>query len=406
MSSNHNNSHKPLPLSEDQLCDWIDGNLSDEQVSRMLAASGRSDLNDRVAQMQLQKAALASLPVERAPRDLHDRTLAALEREMLLGAVEAERSSNGSTPSLRLVSDPDATSLAKARSERTRKALPGFAMAAGLLLVVGGTTYFVAQTISLSKKPLASPSIAHNTAPATTPSDSQGTTEIAMNDANPEGAALMKAEGDVPGAAMKRSAGTSFASEVREEPSQPVTVALDRAAELASEGRLAIRVLSDDLSGLKTFEQVGSNGVQKAWRVQKDVPAQVVASVLPAAFPGGANESVMNDPRMLASEIVTPLAGFGAAFGSNIFASSNAGDYSPISRVRASYLVTVPASESGLDVLRTTLRNRLRGAVEFIELPAAVTTQAADNARDALWWMQAPNQWTPKATIPLLVAKP
>lgn len=403
MSSNHNNSHKPLPLSEDQLCDWIDGNLSDEQVSRMLAASGRSDLNDRVEQMQLQKAALASVPVERAPRDLHDRTLAALEREMLLGAVEEERSSNGSTPSLRLVSDPDAASLAKARSERTRKALPGLAMAAGLLLVVGGTTYFVAQTISLSKKPMAAPSIAHSDAKQ---ADTAGATELAINDAKPEAASLMKMEGDAPGASTKRAADTMNSSASREAVFEPVTVALDRAAELASEGRLAIRVMSDDLSGLKTFEQVGTSGVQKNWRVQKDVPAQVVASVLPAAFPSS-HESVMNDPRMLASEIVTPLAGFGAAFGSNILPINSVPvDSSPISKVRASYLVTIPATELGLDVLRTTLRNRLRGAVEFIELPAAVTTQAADNARDAMWWTQATSQWTPKATIPLLVAKP
>ncbi len=390
------------------MCDWIDGNLSDEQASRLLAASGRSDLNDRVAQMQLQKAALASVPVERAPRDLHDRTMAALEREMLLGAVEEERSSNGSTPSLRLVSDPDAASLSKARAERTRKALPGLAMAAGLLLVVGGTTYFVAQTISLSRKPLAQPSIAQSNTQQPSPIDLSAATEVAMDDAKNE-AGMMKSSTDAPGAALSRAADSSFAGAAREAATEPVTVALDRAAELASEGRLAIRVLSDDLSGLKTFEQVGSNGVQRAWRVQKDVPAQVVASVLPAAFPAGSNESLMNDPRMLASEIVTPLAGFGAAFGSNIFAAASSpqtGDASSISRVRASYLVTIPATESGLDVLRTTLRNRLRGVVEFIELPAAVATQAADNARDALWWMQAPNQWTPKATIPLLVAKP
>lgn len=400
MSSNHNNSNNASPLSEDQLCDWIDGNLSDEQASRLHAMSGRSDLQDRVAQMQLQKAALQTLPVEKAPRDLHDRVLAALERDMLLGAAEAERSSNGSTPSLRLVTDPDAASRAKIRSERTRKALPGLAMAAGLLLVVGGTTYFVAQTISLSRKPLA-PIAQGNPGGATTINEA-APTELAMNDAKAEAPAMMAKQ-------SMRAADAALAGENREEVSQPVTVALDRAAELAAEGRLAIRVVSGDLSGLKTFEQVGTNGVQRGWRLQKDVPAQVVANVLPAAFPARGETRGLNDPRLLASEIVTPLAGFGAAFGTNLIAPESrtqSSDFAQISKVRASYLVTVPATETGLDVLRTNLRNRLRGVVEFIELPSAVVASSAESARDALWWTQATSQWTPKATIPMLVAKP
>lgn len=47
------------PLTEEQIVDWIDGNVSADEASRLARASGRPDLAARVAQMQRQKSVLA-----------------------------------------------------------------------------------------------------------------------------------------------------------------------------------------------------------------------------------------------------------------------------------------------------------------------------------------------------------
>lgn len=398
-------SSNPRPLTEDQLADWVDGSLSDAQVQALIDASGRSDLPQRMAQMQRHKVLLATTLPERAPRDLHDRVLAALERDMLLGAVEAERSSATETPApqLKLVGE------GPARVERVASRwMPRMAMAAGLLLVVGGVSFFVVKAISLSSRPLVKNQIAQGPQPAPTETNTTNPasgTQIAIAEKT-ETAPL--AAGDTPSASTADAASTLASSARIESASASLEprvdlkgVPLDRAAQLAAEGRLAIRVVTEDTRGLAAFEQAGAaplNSPNRPWRVTKQVPAQIVASVLPSVLP---RASGMNDPRILAAEMVAPMAGLAMH---PLLASTQADP--AFSRVRASYLVSVPASEAGLDVLRTALRSRLKGAVEFFELPEAVQAPSADTSRDLLWWTQSPSQWTPRATVPTVIATP
>jgi hypothetical protein len=123
-----------------------------------------------------------------------------------------------------------------------------------------------------------------------------------------------------------------------------------------------------------------------------------VASVLPSVLP---RASGLDDPRVLAADMVVPMAGLAMH---PLLASTQVDP--TFSRVRASYLVSVPASEAGLDVLRNALRSRLKGAVEFFELPEAVQAPSADTPRDLLWWTQSPTHWTPRATVPTVIATP
>jgi hypothetical protein len=397
----------PRPLTEDQLADWVDGSLSDLQVQALVDASGRSDLSQRMAQMQRHKVLLATTLPERAPRDLHDRVLAALERDMLLGAVEAERSSATETPAPQLKLTGDGPTPA----QRTNAArwMPRMAMAAGLLLVVGGVSFFVMKAISLSSRPLVKDQIAGVTRPApTNPADLASGTQIAaaekteqadtLAEANPAATSVADATLATASSAAKQSANQILAAEPRIDPKG---VPLDRAAQLASEGRLAIRVVTEDTRGLASFEQAGAaplNSPNRPWRVTKQVPAQIVASVLPSVLP---RASGLDDPRVLAADMVVPMAGLAMH---PLLASTQVDP--TFSRVRASYLVSVPASEAGLDVLRNALRSRLKGAVEFFELPEAVQAPSADTPRDLLWWTQSPTHWTPRATVPTVIATP
>jgi hypothetical protein len=397
----------PRPLTEDQLADWVDGSLSDLQVQALVDASGRSDLSQRMAQMQRHKVLLATTLPERAPRDLHDRVLAALERDMLLGAVEAERSSATETPAPQLKLTGDGPTPA----QRTNAArwMPRMAMAAGLLLVVGGVSFFVMKAISLSSRPLVKDQIAGVTRPApTNPADVASGTQIAaaekteqadtLAEASPAATSVADATLATASSAAKQSANQILAAEPRIDPKG---VPLDRAAQLASEGRLAIRVVTEDTRGLASFEQAGAaplNSPNRPWRVTKQVPAQIVASVLPSVLP---RASGLDDPRVLAADMVVPMAGLAMH---PLLASTQVDP--TFSRVRASYLVSVPASEAGLDVLRNALRSRLKGAVEFFELPEAVQAPSADTPRDLLWWTQSPTHWTPRATVPTVIATP
>jgi hypothetical protein len=397
----------PRPLTEDQLADWVDGSLSDLQVQALVDASGRSDLSQRMAQMQRHKVLLATTLPERAPRDLHDRVLAALERDMLLGAVEAERSSATETPAPQLKLTGDGPTPA----QRTNAArwMPRMAMAAGLLLVVGGVSFFVMKAISLSSRPLVKDQIAGVTRPApTNPADVASGTQIAaaekteqadtLAEASPAATSVADATLATASSAAKQSANQILATEPRIDPKG---VPLDRAAQLASEGRLAIRVVTEDTRGLASFEQAGAaplNSPNRPWRVTKQVPAQIVASVLPSVLP---RASGLDDPRVLAADMVVPMAGLAMH---PLLASTQVDP--TFSRVRASYLVSVPASEAGLDVLRNALRSRLKGAVEFFELPEAVQAPSADTPRDLLWWTQSPTHWTPRATVPTVIATP
>jgi hypothetical protein len=328
---------------------------------------------------------------------------------MLLGAVEAERSSAADTPApqLKLVGEGAAP-----RVPSATRWVPRFAMAAGLLLVVGGVSFFVVKAISLSSRPIVEREIADNRhtgpdplaidAAKSSTSESAGAAAAAIEGTTLADGGTPK-QGDVPEVASSVPLGASVAmASAAHEPTPDLKgVPLERAAELAAEGRLAIRVVTSDTRGLAAFEQAGAaalNSPNRPWRVSKQVPAQIVANVLPSVLP---RSSGLDDPRMLAAEMVAPMAGLAM----HPFLATTSPD-NAFSRVRASYLVSVPATETGLDLLRTALRTRLKGAVEFFELAEPIAAPSVDTPRDLLWWTQSPAQWTPRATVPTVVAAP
>lgn len=121
-------------LSEEELLDWVDGKVSAQAGEALAAASGRRGLASRVSQMQANRRVLQSLPIEAAPADLAERVVQALEREALLALSTASAASDAPIPISTYVSPRQRTARAPAWQ-------PPAAIAAGLLLLIGGVSY-------------------------------------------------------------------------------------------------------------------------------------------------------------------------------------------------------------------------------------------------------------------------
>ncbi|MBI1191192.1 MAG: hypothetical protein GC200_10995 [Tepidisphaera sp.] len=390
------------PVDEAQLLDWIDGRLSAAEQSRLEQASGRAGLSDRIAQMQAHKQILQSLPEEDAPADLMDRVLAALERDQLVG---------GGMP--RQVED-------MVIGRRTPSRLPAFAMAAGVLLLIGGASYIglvamranPATPLAPNRSSIPGP-LALNTAPVTP--DEKPAPDHASKVNESSGAAIAsaspmaKTEASQDARALAPDASTEEPAALAQAspPPQPEDLPLDRAAELASEGRLAIRVVADDTRNLPSLEQAGKTSTK--WRLRKDVPASVAAAVLPTGPRADIGpETTYTGPAMASAEfrreaaagILAPHLGLRAGFEA---LPSNPSD--PMSRVRGTYLVEIPAEATSLQSLKKLFADRLHAGVKFEELPEGMAVSPPATPDTVLWWTMGPDHWSPRASVPVVVQR-
>lgn len=371
------------PLSEEQVVDWIDGNVTPEEAAAFARASGRPDLPARVAQMQRHKAVLASLEDEHAPAELYDRVMAAVERDVLLGVPQAT-AADFVEPRLRIAGDSDGVTSRVSRVVQGN--LPRFALAAGLLLMVGGLAYFGSVAYRAAKKPIAPNGV--STLPG---ENSTGT--LAINDQpvpTPDGARSAKS-----GTNDNIPAQTNVSETTAIADAAPKEVPVERAVQLASEGRLAIRVLAQKPENLSRIERdVSKPKGDRLWRLTRSVPADVVAAVVPAR-PTSSGVAMAGEHTALS--LIGPYIGPGAAMSMMTMATD------PIARVKGTFLVDVPATREQLNVVATVFKNQLNARVVFEELPRALDVPSSPQAQDVLWWTQAPSQWTPRATVPLVV---
>lgn len=373
------------PLTEEQIVDWIDGNVSADEASRLARASGRPDLSARVAQMQRQKSVLASLDDERAPAELYDRVMAAVERDVLLGIAQSA-SPSIVEPRLRLAGETE--SVGSRASRVVQGNLPRLALAAGLMLMVAGLAYFGSVAWKAVKTPVA-PNIVDNG------SGVPNGTEVAINDTTPGNGerAMSNAPGESPAAKSAASSETALAAApdtgLRE-------VSIERAVELAEEGRLAIRVLAQKPENLTRIERdVSKPRAERQWRMTSTVPAQIVAAVVPARK--STEGSVLASDHRNALALLGPYLGPGAAL-SMVTAAAD-----PLARVKGTFLVDVPATREQLGVVAAVFKNQLSARVVFEELPTVLDMPTAPQAQDVLWWTQPPSQWVTRATVPVVV---
>jgi hypothetical protein len=389
-TSNSSPSGLPGPISEEQMVDWIDNSLSSSEVDALSLASGRSDIRQRVQQLQRNKQLLASFPLEAAPADLHDRVLAALERDALLGVspeqwaqVEESAQPVDTLPIDRFATQRDGAS----RARNWWSAAPTLAMAASILLLVGGGVLLY-PTIRAAMQP----------APALRPSG-----PIASNQQSP--VAPAPATNEVAGT-RDETASTSIATATDanailagspQPSSQPIDSA--RALQLAQEGRLIVRLLAKDVGSLPRVEATATNPQSRLpWRLTRDVPAAVVAAMMPKA-PGEPEFASAKGLRTRTESMLSAFASPAAAF------SMPSPQTLAQSSVRGTYVLDVQHSSLSFSQALDMLSKGLSATVQYEESPQALPLQRQQRPQDVLWWTQPASQWSDRVAVPIIVQR-
>jgi hypothetical protein len=356
------------------MLEWVEGKLSRiEEANR--AASTRAGVGDRVRQMQANRRALQSLGDVRAPAELMDRVLVALEREALLGLTNGED-----------VSDHPPISIAThqvtvRRNSNLQKWAPQLALAAGLLLLVGGAAYWGSTLIKPAPK---GGVVANNDATPVVPPPDLG-----------DAATLKESQ--------RLATAGSEATSLAPPDESPVTTAMaapdeemtdERILRLAREGRLVMRVKARDFSRLAQVEAMDTLKDGRTWRVSKDVPQEVAVAVAqptrtdPMTEPHDAQPTIAS----VAPFIASGALGFPVPPGIEL----------PQVTTRT-YLIDFPDTQKTLAAIKATLSDRLRATIEFEELETPVALPRMVDPDALLWWTLPPSSWTQRVTVPVVV---
>lgn len=368
------------PLSEEQLLDWIEGNLSPAEEARLASSAARPGLDARVRQMQANRRALSSLVDEPAPAELCERVLAALERDALLGLTRG--AAQEAIPISRVPLGRETPGII-ARIMNTSPSR--FAMAAGLIVAAGAAVYL--GLIASRPGPTPGNGGVEPVGPIAIHGGSETPGVTAASEMNTAAAAM--AHTDAPSA--------SLATQLL---AQSAPMDLAHAVQAAREGRLVMRVVATNTGGLAQIEAAATRdaGVRD-WRLTKSVPPALVARVLPTKSSSGRvarGEDVMAGMAYAADPL--RLIGPGAAL-----AWTSPPTVDRASRVRATYLVDVPANTDMLQIVKTLFAGATSATVVFEELPEAIAAPRRVEPEDVLWWTQSTARWTPRVAIPVVV---
>lgn len=166
---------------------------------------------------------------------------------------------------------------------------------------------------------------------------------------------------------------------------QPITP--ERAAELALEGRLALRVIGQDDRAASALARIAeqSDG-SGTWRVRADVPRSIVAALAPRPTP----VDVERGPALADDD------GSGNAF---LIERSN--DQTP----PVVYLLESAATPEALAGALEALSARVHAPVEFVELDSPIETPAVVDARSVLWWNTPIDEWGVRIAVPVIVER-
>jgi hypothetical protein len=373
MPGNVNNPGEatPPPLNEAEMLEWIEGRLSRIEESNR-AAKTRPGVSDRVRQMQANRRALQTLGTERAPAELMDRVLAAMEREALVGISNGEAVSDhlpiNITPHIQEQ---------KKRRRGSDRLVPALALAAGVALLIAGTMYL--GSVVFKSKP--SSQLASNGANSTTP------TVVAQNTG---------ADKDLAPKAATTAAGAERPEDVRlAKASEPSPLSTARVLELARQGRLVMRVQAKDLKGLAQIDAMENSKVERSWHLSREVPQTVLVAVMPRT------------PAPLLNPFVEPT--YASAVGPEKAAPPLLPNLPPLlplqfqPRTPAAYLVDFPNTEQSLAQIKKVFETRLHAGVTFEELPEALDIPRTEDPETLLWWTLPPAQWVEHVRVPVVV---
>lgn len=388
--------------SEETMLAWIEGELSASEVAQLERDYPKAAFQVRL--MRGDAGALRACAGEAAPSDLASRTIEALQREAMLRLVAAE----AETPvaPVRMAS-PRETVLARVGGWR-------LALAAMLTLAVGagvyvattggspttpnrGTTFGPLATTPVpggdaSKIAIASPAASADSADSTmrssgteAPSAEIPSDTIAMNRKESAGEAT-GGTGNVADAGVMESS----------------LAATDRLLALAREGRLVMRVEGASRP-LSIVEATAARDTSRTWRLSKDVPDSVLASLAPVVTSAGSHDSGEPSAVIVAAEHMPDQSlPIGPGAMKAPLRSITAGTPAPKA---TAYYAELSADGDTLDRVRTMFAAALRGEVEFEVLDTPVSIESPAGVDDVLWWTQSPANWSPRVTVPIVVTR-
>ncbi len=385
----------PPPLNEEHMLEWVEGRLSRIEEGKR-AGSVRAGVVDRVRQMQANRRALQSLAVEAAPPELMERVLAALERDALLGLTTG--TDIHAHPPI-----PIAPHIERAREGRGGKRwAPGLAMAAGLLLLVGGAAYWGSMLIRPATPGVGPGPIAINTP---SPEDAGGPSLNTLSAPVSPGESRTAMTDSSPPAAMMAKAGVS-AMQAEDAAVAMITAPLseERVLQLAREGRLVMRVFAPETRSLaQNLAQIDAMDTLKngrTWKASRDVPLSVAAAVLPVDRPMG--PPMRPEPEPALAQMASMMSA-SAAINWPIGPAINMPLAKPMERVRATYMVELLDTPKSLAAVKATFKDRLKAGVVFEELPEALGLPHTSDPESLLWWTLPPSAWTQRVAVPVVV---
>lgn len=394
-------------LSEEALLDWVDGRVSSTDAEMLAGASGRRGLAARVSQMQANKRALNSLAMEKAPADLADRVVQALEREALLALSDGQPT--GALP----ISTYEAPARGRRRNNSPSWRMP-LAMAAGLALIVGGVSFMAYNVLAPSNSSTMGP-LAHNDGPNVLPPDLPTTT-------GPVGSALAEAMSAEQGDPVAMAANDAGAPELAEAAhagvetfvasksaardlarAAPAVIDDARALELARERRLAVQVrgastralalLSQNSGRVWSLEPGMDEGVKVALDAKRQERYDRIIALAAKPEDGAVAMSAEDRTRLALRSLagVAPLS----------FQPPTSFVMAPAPAI--SYTADLPDGASSLLSLKATLSARLGGSVIYVELDEAQPIDPAAAAMRTLWWTEPTSAWSPRVRVPVYI---
>ncbi|MCC5785529.1 MAG: hypothetical protein JJU33_02375 [Phycisphaerales bacterium] len=400
-----------ITLDEATLLAWVEGDLPPEMHRRVsIALSREPRLRELAEGMVADRDDFRSMGDDTAPAGLLADVADALEREMLVGLQEEGIAVSSRPPKsvvagkigpsggARKSSVPLANGLWQDRFGRR------LAMAAGLLLVVGG-----AGTLGVLLWPDRSTTLAptHSVFDGQIAMDERGGTgETVEAEPRPTQSLPLGAESDPVRIAeapepkpITETLESSREAErplvrIAESPPTPSGRPVDttRAAQLAAEGRLLVRVRSVDLGEmLAGFDRLGTQ--RRVDVVPRDVIAGDIERLTVALQEERRRMGVVahaTDLQRERSSDTRPRR-------------SQPSEADP--RVLAEQVRVIEVAPDGREL--ALLRSRLLGErallVEFFATDEPMPVGTPPNIEDLLWWTLPPDRWTPRVRVPVLI---
>lgn len=381
-------------IPEDALLAWIEGELSPLEVSAL--AERHPAAVPLIASMRRDRASLASVVGAQglsAPADLAGRVMAAVEREALLGLSQGE-----------LVSDSlPISQVPKKKTARQiwwQQATPRLALAAGLTMVISAGAIFALRGKDKPQRPVGP--VAINDVEAPSPDVTPAMRSFGAIAENNADAVHSKMSGTV-----EKDNADGMGAPAPAALAAATTIDADKAALLASEGRLVLRARGASIAVAARLDSPRAR-VSSVWNVREELAPTTVAMLAPPA------------PAIKPST-VHPLTDFAAMVAAEFATGAHEGESAPVSinplLLAPQSLETLPsvpmskgsvldvrADGASIEAAREQLSKLLGLAVEFEESPEPISVAApAASADSVLWWTQPPKAWAPRVRVPLIV---